>query len=126
MKKLEILMILLGGLIGTYFRVLFEKLIFFFLGPHFFFTVPLINLTGCLLAGFFYTLSDKKKIFSLVQRNFFLIGVLSAYTTFSQFIENLVNYLDYEHYLLFSANLLFSIFGGFFLFILGKKIAKKI
>jgi CrcB protein len=47
----------------------------------------LVNITGCFLIGFIFTISDTEGRFYLnpLQRQFIMIGILGGYTTFSSF-----------------------------------------
>jgi len=44
-----------------------------------------INITGCLLAGVFFALSQRYPILQQDARLFFMVGILGGYTTFSSF-----------------------------------------
>ena len=44
-----------------------------------------INLTGCLLAGIFFALSQRYPVLQQETRLFLMVGVLGGYTTFSSF-----------------------------------------
>ena len=56
-------------------------------GPPYFLGTMLVNITGCFLIGFIFTVSDTEGRFYLspLQRQFIMIGILGGYTTFSSF-----------------------------------------
>jgi CrcB protein len=56
-------------------------------GPPNFLGTMLVNITGCFLIGFIFSISDTEGRFYLtpLQRQFILIGILGGYTTFSSF-----------------------------------------
>ncbi len=45
----------------------------------------LVNVIGCLLIGFLAVLAENSKFISVEGRNFLIVGILGAFTTFSTF-----------------------------------------
>lgn len=85
---LRLFFIALGGAIGTFFRYILSSLDYKFSNGIFPFSTLLVNLTGSLIIGFLWGLSERLAVSSLV-RMFIFIGVLGGFTTFSTFaLEN--------------------------------------
>ncbi len=84
---LNYLSIMLGGALGTGARVWLSGLVASRYGEVFPLGTLVVNVTGCFLAGAFAAVSDPSGRFlvSPQVRQFFLIGVLGGYTTFSSF-----------------------------------------
>lgn len=121
---LEAFYVAIGGLIGALGRCFLILLMQYLWGEDFFYQTIFINWIGCFLAGFFYTLSDEKKIFNLVQRNFLLAGFCGSFTTFSQFVVEIIHHSENGLWGSVLQNLFYSLMGGFFLFLAGKEVAK--
>ena len=84
---LNYLSIMLGGALGTGARFWLSGLVASRYGEVFPLGTLVVNVTGCFLAGAFAAVSDPSGRFlvSPQVRQFFLIGVLGGYTTFSSF-----------------------------------------
>lgn len=92
-----ILMIGIGGFIGTISRYLISVLIqnkFLSTYPWGTFTV---NIMGCFLIGIIYALSDKGN-FSVEWRLFLATGIMGGFTTFSSFSNETVSMLRDAQY----------------------------
>ncbi len=77
-----------GGAVGTVFRYVLSYLFQRLLKGMFPWGTLLVNLSGALVLGFLWGISEVTNI-SLNMRTFLFIGVLGAYTTFSTFcLEN--------------------------------------
>ena len=90
----DILIIGAGGFIGAVLRYLAV------LSMHVFKTktaIPvgtlLVNVVGCLLIGFLAVLAENGRLISAETRNFLVVGILGAFTTFSTFGYESVNLL---------------------------------
>ena len=86
----QFLIIGLGGALGSMARFGVASLIDNMMqktGPVFFVGTMLVNITGCLLIGFIFAISDTEGRFYLspLVRQFVLVGFLGGYTTFSSF-----------------------------------------
>ncbi|MBN2486501.1 MAG: fluoride efflux transporter CrcB [Bacteroidales bacterium] len=92
MEQLKnILLIGLGGFIGSIARYYVSKLNLYW---HFF-SIPvgtlLVNVAGCLLIGFLTGIADKSTLLPASLRLFLMVGVCGGFTTFSTFAnENLM------------------------------------
>jgi CrcB protein len=109
MKIGQILLIGLGGFIGTILRYLSSTFLDKFqpikLLP---ISTLYINIIGCFIIGLLYGVSEKNNFFSHNIKLFLTIGICGGYTTFSAFaIENVEmleqsNYIGFVFYTLIS------------------------
>lgn len=82
----DVLIIGAGGFIGAILRYLAILALQVFKTKT---SIPigtlLVNVLGCLLIGFLAVLAENNKIISSETRNFLVVGILGAFTTFSTF-----------------------------------------
>lgn len=82
----DILLIGAGGFIGAVLRYLAVLSMQVFKSKT---DLPLgtllVNVVGCLLIGFLAVLAENGKLISAETRNFLVVGILGAFTTFSTF-----------------------------------------
>lgn len=89
----EVLLVFLGGGIGSALRYLVSKASTNWLIHHPFpFATFTVNIIGCFLIGVFLTLPEKFDWFSIEYRLFLATGICGGFTTFSTF--------SYENYAL--------------------------
>ena len=86
----QFLIIGTGGALGSMARFGVASLIDITMqktGPVYFWGTMLVNITGCFLIGFIFSISttDGRFYLSPLQRQFVMIGILGGYTTFSSF-----------------------------------------
>lgn len=83
----KLVLVLLGGAIGTGFRFGIVNLVAYLLRqpPKYPYATFFINITGSLLIGFLAELFDARMQVSPELRAMLLVGVLGGYTTFSSF-----------------------------------------
>ncbi len=116
-----ILLIGVGGLLGSVCRYLVSL----FFAKQFPFAFPYgtfaVNILGCFLIGIFYGLSDKYNWFTPELRLFLTTGFCGGFTTFSSFaFENmkLLQDAEYFNFALYSIGSfalgLLAVFGGLF------------
>ena len=114
-----LLLIGLGGGIGSICRYLMQVLI----TRHFASTFPagtlLVNITGCFIIGLLFGLGNRHAWLTLEWRLFLITGICGGYTTFSSFSYESIsliregNYLYFLSYVLLSVALgLLATFGG--------------
>lgn len=110
----NVFMVALGGSIGAVLRYL-TLLSTQFLKQKT--AIPLgtllVNVLGCLIIGFLATLGTQTKWISAEARNFLIVGILGAYTTFSTFGYESVSLLETGFKWQFAANILLQIGLGF-------------
>ena len=113
-----------GGILGTVSRYLFGGLVQRWLGLGFPFGTFLINVSGCFVIGLAATLAGDRLHSSAPLRNFFFIGYLGAYTTFSTYMFESFGLLQQGKVVLGLANLLGSVLLGFLALGLGVGLAR--
>ena len=71
----------------------------------------IVNITGCFVIGFIFTISaaEGRIILSSLTRNFILIGILGGYTTFSSFTLQTLNLWNDKQWGGAAANVLISV-----------------
>lgn len=86
-----LLAIALGGGLGSVVRYTVAVLLTARIGPGFPYATLLINVTGSLLIGIIFELSQTRVIgMPNIMRLFWMVGVLGGYTTFSTFSLDIV------------------------------------
>ena len=82
----EILIIGTGGFLGAVLRYLAVVSMQVFKTRH---QIPLgtllVNVIGCLLIGFLAVMAENSRLLPADTRNFLIVGILGAFTTFSTF-----------------------------------------
>ena len=107
-----------GGAVGTVFRYVLSYLFQRLLKGMFPWGTLLVNLSGALVFGFLWGISEVTDI-SLNMRTFLFIGVLGAYTTFSTFCLENFSLLRNGEYSFALINVLVSNVAGVLLVFLG-------
>ena len=81
-----------------------------------------VNLLGCFLIGLFSGILNTKFI-SIDEnfKNYFTIGFLGGFTTFSSFSQDFFNLVNNSNYLLAFIYIFISVFFGLLMFYLGDK-----
>ena len=89
-----LLLIGIGGFIGSVARYLLQQFIYRFYPASFPVGTLSVNLLGCLLIGIFYALSEKGNLLSPEWRMFLTTGLCGGFTTFSTFSYESVQLLN--------------------------------
>lgn len=119
----ELLYIFIGGGIGSVLRYLGQLFVNERIGNCFFpfsWGTFIVNITGCLLIGLFYSLSERFHL-TMETRLFLTVGICGGFTTFSTFANDGLSLLRGGFYGTFFAYALLStaigllavIFGGY-------------
>ena len=118
---LKILYIALGGALGSLSRYWLSGLIHFYFSSSFPRGTLIVNLTGSLIIGLLWGISDIVIINPNIKL-FFFVGILGSFTTFSTFTLENFNLLRENEYGLVLLNVLLSlilgitlVFAGFFI-----------
>ena len=84
---LAYVLIAIGSALGGMGRYFFSGVVMSFTGGTFPYGTMLVNITGCLVIGFFATLTgpDGRLLVGTPARQFVMIGICGGYTTFSSF-----------------------------------------
>src|SRR5437762_14191362 len=106
----------LGSIAGGFSRYLFAGAVYDRLGTDFPYGTLLVNLTGCLLFGFFNSLAEDKFLLGTHERVLLMTGFCGAYTTFCTLILETSNLLRVGDAWRGGLNILISVVGGFLLF----------
>lgn len=109
---INILIIGVGGFIGAILRYLISGFFYDLYGDKFPYGTLAVNIIGCLILGFFITMSEGKFIISPQMRTFVAIGLLGAFTTFSTFSFETLALLQNELYTSAFFNVLISVGVG--------------
>ncbi len=82
---MRILLVALGGAIGSVARYGLSGFVHRYMGPSFPYGTFAVNALGCLAFGFVAGLFEEKAVIGPMARTFLLIGVLGGFTTFSSY-----------------------------------------
>lgn len=99
----------LGGALGAVSRYAVNGLLFPLYGHKFPLATLVINVGGSLLMGVFYVLIIERGVLSPEWRNFLMVGILGAFTTFSTFSLDAMALWQNGHLLLALAYVLGSV-----------------
>jgi CrcB protein len=102
----NVLLIALGGGIGSVARYFVQKWIFTSFPHPFPFGTFIVNIAGCFLIGLFYALSEKGNLLSPGMRLLLTTGLCGGFTTFSTFAYENFNLLktgDFIYTILYAA-----------------------
>ncbi|MCO5237709.1 MAG: fluoride efflux transporter CrcB [Chitinophagaceae bacterium] len=98
----HILLVGLGGGLGSVLRYLAQ----WFISRNTQILFPLgtfiVNVTGCFLIGLFYAFASRGNMLSTEMRFFLITGLCGGYTTFSSFSYENLELLKQSHYLQFA------------------------
>ncbi len=113
-----ILIVGLGGFLGTISRYLIQLFTSNYNQSSFPFATLFINLLGCFLIGVLYSLSNKYNILNNELKLFFTTGFCGGFTTFSSFsMESFTLLKNENYYYLFLYIFLSVVIGIFFTFV---------
>jgi len=108
----NILLVGLGGGLGSIARFLCQKYIYSWYPHPFPFGTFLVNIFGCFLIGVFYALSEKGNLLTPEWRLFLTTGICGGFTTFSAFAYENVSLLKSGDFLYFGLYTAGSVFFG--------------
>ncbi len=121
----NILLVALGGSLGSVARYLSHKYISSFSSHPFPTGTLLVNIIGCLLIGVFYGLSVKQNFLNPELRLLLMTGFCGGFTTFSAFTLEGMNLLHQQRVFLFLLYFAASVFIGLAATFLGYWITAK-
>ena len=114
-----------GGTLGVFARYLFGGLAQRWLGLGFPYGTFLVNLSGCFVIGLAATLAGDRLHSSAPLRNFFFIGFLGAYTTFSSYMFESFSLIEQGKWASGFGYLLGSVVLGYLALWLGVALARQ-
>ncbi len=86
----------------------------------------IVNITGCLLIGMFYGISERSELLSPEMRMFLTVGFCGGFTTFSTFAGENIALLKDGNFLYFSLYTGLSVFLGLLAVYMGSMFIHKI
>ncbi|MEP7129269.1 MAG: fluoride efflux transporter CrcB [Chitinophagales bacterium] len=125
MNKL-LLIVGLGGFLGTVARFLSQQLVYKFYPVVFPYGTLVVNITGCFLIGIFYALSERGNVLSPDWRMFLTTGFCGGFTTFSAFTYESVQLINNKDYLYLAIYASVSVAAGIAATFAGIWLAKSI
>ena len=114
----------LGGFIGTIARYLISRYFQLNVSSMFPWGTFIINILGCLLIGIIYGLTEKGDFLSTEFRLFLTVGICGGFTTFSTFSYEALLLLRQEEWIRFAFYTSFSLFLGLLAVYAGKVSVK--
>lgn len=115
----KLLVLALGGALGTVSRFTVSKFSQELFGGDFSWGTATVNLIGCMIIGILWSLSNEKDLLTPSSRLFFMVGFLGAFTTFSTYALETMNYFREDELLYMAGNILLNNFFGFAMVIVG-------
>ena len=109
---LRYLWVALGGALGSVARYYFSGVVARHWGESFPWGTMVVNVTGCLIIGFFATLTGPDGRWlarSDLRLEFFMVGICGGYTTFSSFSLQTLSLLQDGEWLYAAGNVVLSI-----------------
>ncbi len=116
----------IGGFIGTVLRFLVSRLVQENSLSLFPWATFLVNMAGCLLIGIVFGLSEKGSLLSPQWRLFLTVGICGGFTTFSSFSNDAYMLLLDKEWLRVTLYATLSLFLGLIAVYFGRIIAKLI
>jgi len=101
-----------GGFLGTISRFLASRYLQNLLLSSFPFGTFIVNVTGCLLIGIFFGISEKGNFLSPEWRMFLTVGFCGGFTTFSTFAQENLSLLRDGDFFYFAMYTGLSVFLG--------------
>jgi fluoride exporter len=120
----SILIVGLGGFIGTVFRFLISRYIQLSYDTVFPWATMAVNIIGCLLIGIVFGISERSNLLTPEWRIFLTVGLLGGFTTFSTFSNDAFMLLQNKEILRFAFYTGFSFFFGVLAVFVGRGIIK--
>lgn len=121
-----LLIIGIGGFLGTIARYLSQQLVYRFYPATFPMGTLAVNVTGCLLIGIIYVLSEKGNLLTPEWRLFLTTGLCGGFTTFSTFSYESVQLLNDGEYSSLGIYVIASVVLGILATIIGIWLTKTI
>ena len=120
----KVLVLALGGALGTVSRFTVSKFSQRFIGGDFSWGTAAVNLIGCFIIGFLWSLSNEKDLLTPLSRLFFMVGFLGAFTTFSTYALETMNFYREDEFLYMAGSIVLNNLLGFLMVIVGIWLAR--
>ena len=122
----EVIIVFLGGGIGSALRYLVSKSFTGWINNPFPYSTFLVNIIGCFLIGIFLTLPERFDWFTIEYRLFLATGICGGFTTFSTFSYENFALIKEGDYMYFVSYTILSFAIGLTATFLGMYLVKKI
>lgn len=122
----SILIVGLGGFIGTVARFLISRYFQVNFTSVFPWSTFVVNIVGCLLIGIIYGISEKGQVLSPEIRLFLTVGICGGFTTFSTFSNDAFILIREQEWFRFALYTSLSVFIGLMAVYIGRLIIKLI
>jgi CrcB protein len=122
----SIMIVGLGGFIGTVARFLISRYFQVNLTSVFPWSTFIVNIAGCLLIGLIYGISEKGDFLSPDIRLFLTVGICGGFTTFSSFSNDAYLLVHEQEWIRFALYTSLSVFIGLMAVYGGRFIIKLI
>lgn len=120
----NILLVGLGGGLGSMARYLCQRWINNFYPHHFPWGTFAVNIVGCLLIGFFWGLTFRSFAVNENWKLFLMTGICGGFTTFSAFTLEGIGLIKENKMALFFLYIAGSVIAGLFATYIGMKISR--
>jgi CrcB protein len=120
----KLILIAAAGAVGTLTRYWVSGLCHRLFGAGFAYGTLAVNVTGSLLFGVVWALSEERMAVSVLTRTVVLVGFMGAFTTFSTFAFETMNYVRDSQYIMAFVNISSNCLLGFGAIIAGMWIAR--
>ena len=122
----KLILLSIAGMAGTLARYWVSGISHRVLGAGFAYGTLAVNIIGSLLFGLVWVLSEERMAITAITRTTILVGFMGAFTTFSTFAFETVNYLRDSQYGLAFLNISSNCLLGFGAIIIGMWIGRAI
>lgn len=116
----------LGGFLGAIVRYIVGGYVYNLTGAQFPWGTLAVNVSGCFLLGFFYTVSTDRFLIDPTLRAAVSIGFIGAYTTFSTLSLETWQLIDHSSFLYAATNVFVSVVLGLAFVYLGIVVGRLI
>jgi CrcB protein len=120
----KLALIAVAGTVGTLSRYWLSGLMHRMFGSDFAYGTLAVNVIGCLLFGLVWALAEERMAIPVVARTVILVGFMGAFTTFSTFAFETMNYVKDSQYMLAFLNVAANCVLGFAAIVSGVWIAR--
>jgi len=120
----KLALIAVAGTVGTLSRYWISGFTHRVFGSDFAYGTLAVNVIGCLLFGLVWALAEERMAISVLARTVILVGFMGAFTTFSTFAFETMNYVRDSQYMLAFFNVAANCVLGFAAIVSGVWIAR--
>lgn len=122
----NILLVALGGSIGSVARYLFQRWVYAIYPHHFPWGTLAVNVTGCFLIGIFWGISFRSFDLNENWKLFLMVGLCGGFTTFSAFTLEGIGLIREQRLFLFLLYAIASVVAGLVATYLGMRLIRPV